>query len=308
MARIASNGIEIEYEIIGERGVPLLLIMGLGAQLVHWPDELCSMFVDRGFQLIRFDNRDVGLSSQIREERVGKRRRGDAWRQFLRAMVGLPINAPYTLDAMADDTAGLLEAIGIERAHVLGASLGGMIGQTLAIRHPVRVLSLTSIMSTPGGRGFGLPAPRAMKALLGPRPKTREEAGDNLVRTFRVIGSPGFYRDEERIREIAGLSFDRCVSPAGLRRQFLAVLASGSRYEQLQHIDVPALVVHGSEDPLVRPTAGQATAAAIPGARFRLIEGMGHDLVDGVWPIVVDEVAALVAEAGYDLAAHAQAS
>jgi len=195
----------------------------------------------------------------------------------------------------------LLGAIGIERAHVCGVSLGGMIAQTLAIRHPARVLSLTSIMSTPGGRRFGLPSIRAIRALLGPRPQTREQAADSFVHFFRICGSPGFFRDEKRVRDLALRSFDRGMSASGLRRQFLAVLASGSRYQQLSHLDVPALVIHGNEDPLIRLRAGRATAKAINGARFKLISGMGHDLADGMWPLLVENLCELVTDAGFSL-------
>lgn len=305
MPRVETNGVEIEYEVLGETGEPLMLIMGLGAQMVHWPTELCQMFINRGFRILRFDNRDVGLSSRISDDGVKRRR---AMSMFWRALTGLPVEAPYVLGDMADDAAGLLEKTGFERAHVLGVSLGGMIAQSMAIRHPARVLSLTSIMSTPGGRRFGLPTVRALRALLGPRPKTREEAADSLIRTFRVIGSPGFYRNEERIRDVAMRSFDRGQSPDGLRRQFTAVLASGSRYDKLKYVDVPALVVHGTEDPLVRPAAGRATARAIPNARLEMISGMGHDLVDGVWPLLVDRVCDLVNGAGYPLSTRAAAA
>lgn len=296
MPRAQANGIEIEYELIGDHGEPLLLIMGLGAQLIHWPDELCQMFIDRGFRIIRFDNRDCGKSSRIQA-----RARRRAWQQIARSLAGLPIETPYRLEDMADDTAGLLEAIGVDRAHVLGVSLGGMIAQTLAIRHPARVLSLTSVMSTPGGRRFGLPSGPALRALLSRPPRTRDEAADNLVRFFRVVGSPGFYRDEERIADVARRSFDRGPSPDGLRRQMGASLASGSRVAQLRHLDVPALIVHGSEDPLIRPAAGRACARAIPRARLKIVHGMGHDLVGPVWPTLVDHVVSLVSDAGYRL-------
>lgn len=294
MPRVRANNIEIEYEILGDGGQPLLLIMGLGAQLIHWPEDLCARFIDAGFQLIRFDNRDVGKSSRF--DHAG---RVNFWRMFRRGLAGLPVETPYTLSHMADDAAGLLEALGIDRAHVLGASLGGMIAQTLAIRHPSRVLTMTSIMSTPGGRRFGLPKPWALKAILPKPPKTRDEAGETMVRLFRTIGSPGFYRDEAVIRDIGQRSFDRGPSPAGIARQLGAVIASGSRFKALRYVETPALIVHGTEDPLVRPAAGRACARAMPNARLRMIDGMGHDLAAGVWPILVEEVARLVDEAGY---------
>jgi len=296
MPRVRANDIEIEYEILGDGGQPLLLIMGLGAQMIHWPDSLCRRFIDAGFQLIRFDNRDVGKSTRFDD--AG---RVDFWGSFRRSLVGLPIDVPYLLSDMADDTAALLESLGIDRAHVLGASLGGMIAQTLAIRHPARVLTLTSIMSTPGGRRFGLPTPKALRALLRKPPKTREESGEAVVQLFRTIGSPGFYRDEGILRDIGERSFDRGPSPAGMARQLGAVMASGSRYKPLKHLDVPTLVIHGTEDPLIRPAAGRATARAIPNARLEMIAGMGHDLAGGMWPILLERVTDLVRGAGYEL-------
>lgn len=303
MPRARANDIELEYEILGERGEPLLLIMGLGAQMIHWPDTLCQRFIDAGFQLIRFDNRDVGRSTHF--DGAG---RVHLWRAFRRALIGLPIEVPYLLDDMADDAAGLLEVIGVDSAHVLGASLGGMIAQSLALRHPARVKTLTSIMSTPGGRRFGLPTPRALRALLGKPPRTREESGESMVKLFRVIGSPGFYRDETVLRDIGERSFDRGPSPAGIARQLGALLASGSRYKQLRHLDVPTLVVHGTEDPLIRPAGGRATARAIPGARLEMIPGMGHDLAGGIWPILVERLTELVTGAGYPLERRARAA
>lgn len=296
MPRVRANDIEIEYEILGESGPPLLAIMGLGAQMIHWPDALCERFIDAGFQLIRFDNRDVGKSTRFDE--AG---RVDVWRSIRRALVGLPVEAPYTLDDMADDAAGLLEALGVDRAHVLGASLGGMVAQALAIRHPARVLTLTSIMSTPGGRRFGLPRPRALRALLGRPPRNRVEAGESMVRLFRVIGSPGFYRDEVILRDIGARSFDRGMSPEGIGRQLGAVIASRSRYRALHHVETPALIVHGTEDPLVHPAGGRACARAMPNARLAMISGMGHDLAGGIWPILIDGVTSLVGSAGYPL-------
>jgi pimeloyl-ACP methyl ester carboxylesterase len=291
MPRVRTNGIELEYEILGEGGEPLLLIMGLGAQLIHWPDELCELFVSRGFQLIRFDNRDAGQSSRVEDNGP----RMPMWQMIGRSLLGLPVPAPYRIEDMADDTAGLLEAIGVDRAHVLGVSFGGMIAQMLAIRHPARVLSLTSAMSTPGGRRWSLARPRALRALLGPPPRSADEAAESLVRLFRIIGSPGFYRDEERLAELARRSFARSRDPRAVRRQLAAILASGSRYEQLRYLEVPALVFHGAEDPLILPAAARATARAIPGARLSVIPGMGHDLVEGVWPLLVDGVCELVA-------------
>lgn len=270
--------VELCYESIGE-GKPLLMIMGIGCQLVFWPDELCQSLVERGFRVIRFDNRDVGQSSRLDHLGVP-----DVRRELVRWGLGLPVRAPYRLDAMADDAAGLLDALGLDRVHVMGASMGGMIAQLLAIRHPERVASLTSIMSHPGDRWSGLPQPRALRALLRPPPRTREQAQDSWVEFFRVVGSPGFPFDEAHVRDRAGLHFDRGPSPRGLVRQMTAILAQGDRRPALSRLRMPALVVHGTEDPLVQLRGGERIARALPGAELLRITGMGHDLPRPMWP------------------------
>jgi len=257
----------------------LLMIMGLGAQLVLWPDALCEGLVMRGFRVIRFDNRDVGKSTRL--DHLGK---PDVRREMLRWGLGRSLSPPYSLEAMADDAAGLLTALGVARAHVMGASMGGMIAQLLAIRHPRRVASLTSIMSHPGDRRSGVPLPRGLRALLHPAPRTREQAQEAMVGFQRVVGSPGFPVDERSIRDRAGRAFDRGPSPAGLARQMVAVMAAGDRRPALRALSLPALVVHGVDDPLVRVVGGERTAAALRNSRLMRIPGMGHDLPQGMWP------------------------
>lgn len=290
LARI-SEQIELAYEILpptdssaGETR-PLVLVMGIGAQLIYWPDAFCTRLTDRGFTVIRFDNRDVGLSTKLEG-----RRAPPLQTMISRVVAGLPIAAPYTLLDMADDLAGLLDHLGIERAHVVGASMGGMIAQTFAIAHPHRVRSLVSIMSHPGGRRYMLSSPRALRALLMPAPRSREEAMDRAEAFYQVVGSRGFERDVATIRERAGRAYDRCFYPPGFLRQLAAILASGSRREALRFVRSPAAVIHGSDDPLIPPRGGRATARALPNAELHLIEGMGHDLPEGAWPTIIGAI------------------
>ncbi len=274
--------IELAYETIGDPDDPaLLLVMGLGMQLIHWDLALCEELAHRGFRVIRFDNRDAGRSTQI-----------DApVPNLARVLAGRRVRAPYLLDDMAADAFGLLDHLGIERAHVVGASLGGMIAQSMAIARPERVLSLASIMSTTGNRRVGVPRPRALGVLLRPAPRTREAYIEYSVRIFRVIGSPGFETDEARLRDAATAAFDRGTHPAGTGRQLAAVMASGDRTARLRELGVPTLVIHGRDDPLIPFRAGVATARAVPGAELLPIAGMGHDLPRQVWPQVIDAVA-----------------
>ena len=276
------NGIEIAYEAIGDpSNPPLLLVMGLGMQLIHWDLELCERLAERGFWVIRFDNRDSGHSTQI-DARVPNLRR---------AMLGIHVEAPYLLSDMADDAFGLMDHLGIEAAHVVGASMGGMIAQTMAINRPERVLSLTSIMSTTGERRAGRPKLRVFSILMRRAPQDREGYIESFMRTFKLIGSPGFPFDEERGRQLAAATYDRGHQSAGTGRQLAAILASGDRTQQLRSLKVPTTVVHGQADPLVPFRGGRATAAAIPDARLIAIPGMGHDLPREVWPQLVDAVA-----------------
>lgn len=290
--RVRVGDIELEYDERGD-GDPLVLVMGIGAQMIYWQDGFCDALASRGFRVIRFDNRDVGLSSKL------EGRRGTPMRQALvRYALGMPISAPYTLTDMAHDIAGLLDHLGIPSAHVVGASMGGMIAQTFAIEHPSRIRSLTSIMSHPGDRRFMLGAhPRAARVLLDKAPTSREEAMERAERFYRVVGSRGFELDVAGTRERAGLAYDRCFYPAGFRRQFLAILASGSRSRRLRGVRVPSLVIHGSVDPLIVPAGGRRTASVIPNAAFQLVKGMGHDLPRGAWPAIVNAIANTAAAA-----------
>jgi pimeloyl-ACP methyl ester carboxylesterase len=288
--RIASvHGVNIAYETFGDPGdPPLLLVMGLAAQMVLWREEFCELLADRGFFVIRFDNRDVGRSSKTagRPPRV--------WP----ALLGRRVRATYTLDDLADDAAGLLDELGIGAAHVVGASMGGMIAQTIAARHPDRVLTLTSIMSTTGDRRVGRARRRMLPILLSrPRPG-RDRNVARAVRIFRAIGSPGFPFDEEGVRELAGRSYDRCFHPSGAAHQLAAILASGDRTAALRDIRSPTLVIHGRDDPLVDVSGARATAEAIPDAELMLIDGMGHDLPRPLWPRIVDALRANADRAG----------
>ena len=277
------NGIEIAYEQFGDPADPtLLLIMGLGVQMLLWDERLIEMLVARGFHVVRFDNRDVGHSSKTP---------GPAPR-VTPALVRRPRRPAYTLDDMADDAAGLLDHLGVERAHLMGVSMGGMIAQTLAARHPERVLSLVSIMSTTGNRRVGRAKPAALALLLNRPPADREANIERAVKTWRVIGSPGFDRDEERIRDVVGRSFDRCFHPRGVAHQLVAIMASGNRTQALRAIKAPTLVIHGEDDPLIGVSGGRATAKAIPGARLMTIPGMGHDMPREIWPRMVEAIVA----------------
>ncbi|MFP3900545.1 MAG: alpha/beta fold hydrolase [Acidimicrobiia bacterium] len=284
MPYAAANGIELFYDTVGDPADPtILLVNGLGTQLISWRDELCEVLAGRGFQVVRFDNRDVGLSTHIDQPvekgTVAAAARGDH-----------PPAAPYVLDDMADDAIGLLDHLGVGAAHVVGVSMGGMIAQTLAIRHPARVLSLTSIMSTTGEPEVGTPAPRAFSELMAPPPDSREAAQEAAVRNARVWGSPGLY-DEQEARALAAAAWDRDHDAAGTARQLLAIMASGSRAEALAQLTVPTLVIHGTADTLMQPSGGERTAELVPDATLLLVEGMGHDLARPLWPRIVDAIA-----------------
>jgi pimeloyl-ACP methyl ester carboxylesterase len=273
--------LDIAYQTLGDPSdPPLLLVMGLGMHLIHWDLELCRRFAGRGFHVIRFDNRDAGRSTMI-----------DApVPNLVRAMAGLPIDAPYLLGDMADDAFGLLDQLGIQRAHVLGASMGGMIGQEMAIRRPERVLSLASLMSTTGERRHGRPKLRLWSLFIHRAPRRRDDYVEYFLRVFRMVGSPGHPVDEARLRELAAATYDRGHHPAGTGRQLAAIMASGDRTEQLRRLRVPTVVIHGTDDPLVPFRGGVATARAIPDAEFIALPGMGHDLPNEVWPKLIDAV------------------
>jgi pimeloyl-ACP methyl ester carboxylesterase len=249
--------------------------MGLATQMLGWPEEFCERLAADGHFVVRFDNRDIGLSDHLDDASVPK---------LNEIFAGNGESAVYTLSDNAADTVGLMDALGLDSAHLVGASMGGMIAQTVAIEHPERVRSLVSIMSTTGDRNVGNPSDEATQVLLAPAPRTREEAMERAVRTYGVIGSPGFPLDEAGLRERAGVSWDRAIhDPKGIIRQLAAIWASGDRTEALGRLDIPVTVIHGSDDPLVSVSGGRATAKAIPGAELDVIEGMGHDLPRDLW-------------------------
>ena len=293
MPRAHANGIEIEYESFGDPEDPaLLLVMGLGAQMILWPEEFCEALADRGHHVVRFDNRDIGLSTRLDHAGLP-----DVVGALAAVAQGRPVAAPYRLADMAADAAGLLDALDLSSAHVVGASMGGMIAQTLAVEHPGRVRTLTSIMSTTGDPSLPQARPEAMAMLLTPAPTQRAAAIEHGVRLWRTIGSPGFPFDEAEVRATAGRAFDRGVSPAGVARQLVAILASGSRRDVLAGVRAPTLVIHGAADPLIPVEAGRATAAAVRGAELLEIDGMGHDLPRALWPTLVDAIAKHAAQA-----------
>ncbi len=289
------GGIEVCYETFGDPSDPaLLLMMGLATQMLGWHEDFCAELAGRGFFVIRYDNRDVGRSQRM-DGRV------PSALQLLRRDKRA---ASYTLDDMASDAVGLLDHLGIDKAHVLGASMGGMIAQTMAARYPDRVLSLCSMMSNTGARWSGQPSPRLYAVLLANPPKDRAGYQEHAVKVFRKIGSPGFERDDEDLRRIAGLSHDRGVNPAGSSRQLAAIIASGDRTPLLRGITAPTLVIHGAKDRLVPLSGGRATAKAIPDARLLVIQGMGHDLPRAAWPRMLDAIEQNAARAGAPTAAR----
>lgn len=285
MPRIRANGIDLHYESFGE-GEPLILIMGIGAQMIQWDDGFCRALASRGFQVVRFDNRDVGESQILNQ--LGT---PDINKALVRKALGLKVQAPYTLDDMADDTAGLIDALGFGSAHVIGMSLGGMVAQCLALRHPTRVRSLCVIMSAPGDTWAGLPMPRALAALTR-RPRQTGLAGavEYQLNLFRTVSFAPHSTPEPRLRELAALHFQRGAHPRGFLRQFVAILASEGRLKKLHRVSAPTLVIHGNKDPLILPLAGRLVAARIPGARLQIIERMGHDLGPTLWPHVIDAI------------------
>ncbi|MBL7257638.1 alpha/beta fold hydrolase [Paractinoplanes lichenicola] len=287
MPDVRANGIDVRYETVGSPDDPaLLLIMGLGAHLTDWPAEFCSQLAARGFHLVLFDNRDAGLSTAFDE--LGQPDPAAIMRGDLTTV-------PYLLGDMAADAAGLLKELGIARAHVVGASMGGMVAQQLTIDHPDLVASLCSIMSTTGDRTVGRPTPEAAAALMRPPATTREEILAGAIASSRVIGSPAYPASEEWLQQRAAAKFDRSFRPQGTQRQYAAILASPDRTTALAGVKVPAVVIHGEADPLVDVSGGRATAAAIPGAELLVIPGMGHDLPQALWPTIID---AIVANAG----------
>jgi pimeloyl-ACP methyl ester carboxylesterase len=285
--RIArANGIDLCYEIFGDADAePMLLIMGLGTQMIHWDDDFCRQLAARGFRVIRFDNRDIGKSSKF-----SGGNRLTAMEMLKLRFLKIPVAAPYTLRDMAEDVIGLMDALRIKSAHVVGASMGGMIAQEIAISFPQRVRSLTSIMSTTGSPKVPPPTREAAAMLLAPPPSTKEEYFARYAQTWKILRVGSFPEDEALDRARAERTFERGLNPAGAGRQLRAILASGSRKERLRSVKAPTLVIHGTVDPLVRPEGGKDTAASISGAKLMMIEGMGHALPIRMWPQIIDAI------------------
>ena len=292
--RATANGIEIEYETFGDPGGdPLLLVMGLGAQLTLWDEAFCGMLADRGYYAIRYDNRDVGLSTDF--DHAGP---PDIPALMMAAAEGRDLELPYTLDDMAADAAGLLDALSIERAHVVGASMGGMVAQLIAIQHGQRVKSLVSVMSTMGGPDAPQAKPEVMAQLMMPPAPSREAQIEQGLRLSRTIGSPGFAFDEARRRQNIARDYDRAFRPQGTARQMAAIVATPGRKQALAEVDVPALVIHGDADVLVVPENAKLTADAIPSAELLMIDGMGHDFPPELFGTIADAIAGNADRAG----------
>jgi pimeloyl-ACP methyl ester carboxylesterase len=286
-ATVGPSGIDIAYERLGSLNDPcVLLVMGIAAQMVHWPDGFLAALVNRGLQVIRFDNRDSGHSTHF----------NDAPKPDLpAALAGDLSSASYTLSHMAADGVGLLDALELDAAHVAGASLGGAIAQTMAIEHPARVLSLTSMMSTTGDMTVGQPHPETLKTVFGGPPATTRQAFiDRAVRTSGIVGSPAYPTDPAVVAERAGIAWDRDHDQVAIARQAVASVASGDRTSLLQKLDIPALVIHGLADSMCDASGGRATAAAIPGSELVLIDGMGHNLPSGLWERIAGHIAEVV--------------
>jgi pimeloyl-ACP methyl ester carboxylesterase len=282
-----ANGLALAYEVQGDPDAsPLVLVMGLGMPLTFWPDAFVDGLVANGFRVVRFDNRDCGHSAKI-----ARGPRPNLPLAIARALLRLRVRAPYALDDMAADVTGLLDALGIARAHVVGVSMGGMIAQVMAARHPDRVRSITSIMASSGNPRVSLGKPAALRALLRrPDPRDFDAVIAHLMRLFGIIGSPGFAVDPALLRALCERAVRRGYSPAGTARQLLAILASGDRRPELARIRAPTLVIHGTQDSLLPIAAGRDTAGPIPGARLLEIEGMGHDLPPSITPRIVEAI------------------
>jgi pimeloyl-ACP methyl ester carboxylesterase len=289
----AGRGITLCYETFGDAGdPPALLVMGLGTQMIAWHEDFCRELASHGFYVVRFDNRDIGHSTHLsgapptRAQLLARSRRA----------------ARYSLADMAEDAAALLRELGLEPAHVIGASMGGMIAQVLAARHPRSVRSLVSIMANTGSLLSGQPSPRVYSTFLREPPPGREAFIEHMARVFAMIGSPPPLRDLDQVRDLIGRSYDRDHDPAGPGRQLAAIIAAGNRTPELRRVVAPTLVIHGSSDRLVGPSGGRATARAIRGARLMLVDGMGHDLPRALWPQLIDAIA------GHAVAADAAAA
>jgi len=283
-SNVGPSKIEIAYEEFGKKdAIPVLLIMGAGAQMLSWHEGFCEELASRGLRPIRFDNRDVGLSTHFNDAPVP---------DFNAAFAGDFSSVSYNLSDLAADTIGLLNVLGIESAHLVGASMGGFIAQMVAIEYPERIRSMTCIMSTTGDPAVGQPAPDTLRLLGGTPPGTREEAMDQAVKNFHVVGSPGYPMDEEEVRARAGLAYDRSNDRLGMMRQMISVLPTGDRTPRLRTLDVPTLVIHGDSDHMCDVSGGKAIASAIKGSELVIIEGMGHSFPRPLWP----QLASLIAD------------
>ena len=289
MPRAQVNEIIIEYDTFGRNDAdPLLLVMGLGAQLVFWEEEFCESLANKGFYVIRFDNRDCGLSTKFDKADVPS----------LKTLMSNDhsneaVALPYTMDDLADDSIGLLDALGIQSAHLVGASMGGMIVQTVGWRHRERVRSITSIMSTTGDPSLPPPSPEALSVLFPPPVSGKDEYVENALKSWEVVRGSGYVQDIDRIRKRSERSWDRCYAPEGVERQMAAILGQGSRKAKLSELSVPFLVIHGTDDPLLSQECGQDTADTVSGAEIILIDGMGHDMPRETWPIIINGIANL---------------
>jgi pimeloyl-ACP methyl ester carboxylesterase len=286
-AFVPANGIQLCYETFGDRAnPPVVLIMGLAAQMIVWDDEFCTQLAARGFWVVRFDNRDIGMSTRFPKARTPR-----LAELMLAQATRIKFRVPYTLRDMAADTVGLVDALGIRSAHVVGASMGGFIAQELAILYPSRLRSMTSIMSSTGDPKLPGPTPRALAVLSKKVPLDREGYVREYVHTWSVLAGDHFPFNAERTARQGAAAYDRGINPAGVARQMLAIIASGNRRKALRGVNVPTLVIHGTADPLVPHHAGRDTALTIPGARLLLIEGMGHSFPREVWPRIIDAIA-----------------
>ncbi len=284
---VGPDEIDVAYEERGDPADPtVLLVMGVAGQLVHWPDGFCDALVERGLHVVRFDNRDSGRSTHMTAAPPP---------DLAATLAGDLSSVSYTLSAMAADAVGLLDALGLPGAHVVGASMGAAIAQTMAIEHPDRVRSLTSMMFTTGDPAVGQTPPETLASVFGAPPATtRSQVVSRAVRAAGYVGSPGYPVDEAAVADRAGRAYDRDHDPTAIARQAVAAVASGNRTERLRALDVPALVVHGVEDRMIDVSGGRATAAAIPGAELLLVDGMGHDLPPGLWPRLTEAIREVV--------------
>ena len=295
MPQVQANGIAIEYESFGRESDPaILMIMGFAAQLTMWPVAFCKGLAERGFRVIRFDNRDIGKSTHLAN--LGTPNVPEA---MMKMMSGQPVTAPYQLDDMAKDSVSLLDALGIANAHIVGASMGGMIAQLVAAKHPKHTRSLVSIMSTTGNRSLPQAKPEAMAAItVPPASDSREDRIAAGMKAWRVIGSPGFPATDDELRESVTESVDRVpYDPAGVARQLLAIVAAPPRNDMLKNVTCPALVIHGADDPMVPVEGGKDTAASIPGCKLVIVPGMAHDFTEALVPIYLEHVGGFVTQA-----------